>query len=195
MYVGILIYNQGYGVARDETVIRSFQAGDRDALKLLVQNHEVAAQSHAMVILRNREDALDAVQDAFLDVYRGLDRFDVARPFLPWFYTILRNRCYKLLSKRKKNTTKSLDAMDVAILEVHDAETNAVESALATLSPQDREVLTLKHLDGLTYKELAERMEIPIGTVMSRLYDARRRLREKLEKSEATKSYFGGRHD
>ena len=66
---------------------------------------------------------------------------------------------------------------------------------LAALSPQDREILTLKHLDGLTYKQLADRLEVPIGTVMSRLYDARRRMREKLERCEETKSYFGGRHD
>lgn len=179
----------------DETAIRSFQAGDRDALKLLVEDHESAAQGHAMAILRNREDALDAVQEAFLDAYRALDRFDAARPFLPWFYKILRNRCYKLLTKRQKNAAKRLDEMGGAILEVHDGETNAIESALATLAPQDREILTLKHLDGLTYKELAGRLEIPVGTVMSRLYDARRRLREKLERCEETKSYFGDRHD
>lgn len=180
---------------RDENAIRSFQAGDRDALTLLVQEHESAAQGHAMAILRNREDALDAVQEAFVDVYRALDRFDAARPFRPWFYTILRNRCYKLLAKRQKNSATSLDDMSDAILEVHDAETNTVEAALAALTAQDREILTLKHLDGLKYKELAVRLEIPIGTVMSRLYDARRRLREKLERSDETQSYFGGRHD
>ncbi len=185
---------------RDETAIRSFQAGNRDALKLLVEDHESAAQGYATVILRNREDALDAVQEAFLDAYRALDRFDPTRPFSPWFYTLLRNRCYKLVAKRQKAPTSldnvtSVNEMGGAILEVHDGETGAVESALATLSPQDREILTLKHLDGLKYKELAERFEIPVGTVMSRLYDARRRLREKLERCEETKSFFGGRHD
>ncbi len=181
-------------MARDETAIRSFQAGDHDALKLLVEDHESAAIGHAMAILRNREDALDAVQEAFLDVYRALDRFDAQRQFLPWFYTILRNRCYKLLAKREKQNATSIDEMSGTILQVHDAETGAVESALAVLSPQDREILTLKHLDGFTYKELAERLEIPVGTVMSRLYDARRRLREKLERSEAAESSVGGQH-
>ena len=89
----------------------------------------------------------------------------------------------------------SLDDMGGALLDVHNEETNAVETALATLSPQDREILTLKHLDGLTYKDLAQRLGIPTGTVMSRLYDARRRLRQKLEQCEETKGYFGGRHD
>ncbi len=137
-----------------------------------------------MVLLRNRDDALDAVQEAFVDAYQALDRFDADRPFYPWLYVILRNRCYKLLGQRTRDAAvQSLQASSPSLL--HSAESSEaaerVEQALLELEPEDREIITLRHLDGHSYAELAERLEIPLGTVMSRLYHARRRLRQKLD--------------
>ena len=171
---------------RDEAAIRRCRTGQSDAFRLLVQRYQSEALAHALAILRNREDALDAVQDAFVDAYRALDRFDTRRPFYPWFYVLLRNRCYKLLAERRKHpATTDLAQHDCAILE-GGADTTPIEHALAALSAQDREIITLKHLDGLTYRELAERLGIPVGTVMSRLYYARKRLRERLDRSART---------
>lgn len=177
---------------RDETVIRRCLAGERDAFGMLVERYESAAIGHALVVLGNREDALDAVQEAFLDAFRGLGRFDRRRPFYPWFYVILRNRCYKLLAARRKQPSRSLDESRCAILEGGGNQPNAVEAALAELSPPDREMITLKHLDGLTYEELAQRLEIPVGTVMSRLYRARQRLRQILDDSDEIKGLSQG---
>jgi RNA polymerase sigma-70 factor (ECF subfamily) len=166
----------------DRVAIERCRTGDKEAFRHLVERYQAEAMGHAVAILADREDALDAVQEAFFDAYQALSRFDTSRQFYPWFYTILRNRCFKLIASRKKNVGLSLD--DTLILapvsEVTPEDRVALERALFELSPDAREVLTLKHLDGLSYEELAERLEIPMGTVMSRLYHARKRLREKL---------------
>jgi RNA polymerase sigma-70 factor (ECF subfamily) len=165
----------------DAVAIKRCQAGDKDAFRFLVERYQAEAVGHAIAILMNREDALDAVQEAFLDAYHALGRFDTARQFYPWFYTILRNRCFKLVGRRK-NVGLSLD--DVSILapvnEIPEEDRLALERALLELSSAEREIVTLKHLDGLSYDEIAERLEIPKGTVMSRLFNARKHLREKL---------------
>lgn len=174
----------------DPVAIKRCKAGDKDAFRYLVERYQTEAMGHALAILADREDALDAVQDAFFDAYQALGRFDMSRQFYPWFYTILRNRCFKLLVRRRKNVGLSID--DALILapvsEVTAEDRLALEHALLELSAAERELLTLKHLDGLSYDELAERLEIPRGTVMSRLFHARKRLREKL----ALKSFRRG---
>lgn len=168
----------------DTTAIQQCRAGETDSFRPLVERYQAEAIGHALVILGNRDDALDAVQDAFLDAFRALDQFDTSRPFYPWLYVILRNRCFKLLEQRKKHdAAQPLEESQCVLLQTTDANADAqrIQHALLELSPDDREIVTLRHLDGLTYAELAERLDIPIGTVMSRLYNARRRLRDKLQ--------------
>ena len=164
----------------DSTAIERCKAGDKDAFRHLVQRYQVEAMGHATAILADREDARDALQEAFIDAYQALRRFDTTRQFYPWFYTILRNRCFKLLSSRKRNAQPGLDeaVFIESTNEMRPEERLALEHALLDLSPTDREIVTLKHLDGLSYEELSERLDIPKGTVMSRLFHARRRLRE-----------------
>jgi RNA polymerase sigma-70 factor (ECF subfamily) len=166
----------------DLVVIRMCMAGDKDAFRYLVERYQSEAMGHALGILADREDALDAVQEAFFDAYQAIGRFDTSRQFYPWFYTILRNRCFKLIVGRKKRVGMILDEEVIlaAVSEVPPEDRVALQRALLELSSEERELVTLKHLDGLSYEELAERLEIPKGTVMSRLYHARKRLREKL---------------
>jgi len=137
----------------DAVAIKRCQAGERDAFRFLVERYQAEAVGHAFAILTNREDALDAVQEAFLDAYHALGRFDTSRQFYPWFYTILRNRCFKLV-RRRKNAGLSLD--DVSILapvsEIPAEDRLALERALLELSSAEREIVTLKHLDGLSYE-------------------------------------------
>jgi RNA polymerase sigma-70 factor, ECF subfamily len=166
----------------DPEAIRRCRAGDKDAFRYIVERYQAEAVGHAIAILADREDALDAVQEAFIDAYLALGRFESARRFYPWFYVILRNCCYKLAAKRAKRETSSLDDTEIVAptkgLTAEDAA--LLERALLGLSPEERELITLRHLDGLSYQELAERLEIPDGTVMSRLYNARKRLKQKL---------------
>jgi len=167
----------------DSAAIQRCRAGETEAFGYLVRKYQLEAIGHAVAILGNLEDALDAVQEAFLDAYQARGRFDASRKFYPWLYTILRNRCFKMLASRDKQVPTNAD--DVEIL-AQPAEEPAhcgigvIHEALHELSAEDRELLTLKHLDGLSYSELAERLSIPSGTVMSRLYYARKRFREKV---------------
>jgi len=166
----------------DGGAIRACRAGDRQAFRHLVESYQAQAIGHAIGILGDRDDALDAVQDAFLDAFQALNQFDLSRNFYPWFYVILRNRCYKSATARIRRKTDSIE--EAGILEPSATmpydELLLLDRALLQLDPEDREIITLKHLDGLSYEELSERLRIPGGTVMSRLFHARRRLREQL---------------
>ena len=172
----------------DTTAIRQCKAGERDAFRHIVERYQAEAVGHAMSITGNREDALDAVQEAFIDAYQALGRFDLARQFYPWFYIILRNRCYKLTAGRNKRATDSTARMEILAPTptVRPEETLLLERAMLELKDEDRELITLRHLDGLSYEELAERLEVPTGTIMSRLYHARKRLRDNLARHSFT---------
>ncbi|MBX3278480.1 MAG: sigma-70 family RNA polymerase sigma factor [Acidobacteria bacterium] len=168
----------------DLLAVRKCSAGDWEAFRYLVEKYQARAIGHARSIVGNREDAMDAVQEAFLDAFQALGGFDSQRPFYPWLYAILRNRCFKLLAGRKRIEVSSLEEIQAEILapasSLSREEALLLEQSLLALSPEDRELITLKHLDGLSYRELAEMLGIAEGTVMSRLYHARQRLRERL---------------
>ena len=172
----------------DPTAIRNCQAGDKEAFRHLVERYQNQAIGHAIAILGDRDDAQDALQDAFLDAFNALHRFDVGRQFYPWFYVILRNCCFKLAAGRKKWDLTSSD--DIEMLaptpDLRPEETMLLERMMLELKAEDRELITLKHLDGLSYEELSERLALPLGTIMSRLYHARKRLRDKLARHSFT---------
>jgi len=170
----------------DEIAIEKCRSGDREAFRHLVEKYQRQAISHATAILSSREDALDAAQEAFIDAFRALKQFDSSRPFYPWFYVLLRNRCFKLAARKRE--TESIDET-VIVAPNSTAQSErilALENALRSLDMEDREIVTLKYFDGLSYNELAERLQIPKGTVMSRLFHARKKLQAKLERVVAT---------
>ena len=151
--------------------------------------------SHALGILGNRDDAKDAVQEALVDAYRALDRFDRSRGFYPWFYVILRNRCHKRLARRQREPVSLADESVLQTQQDPDPDREALERALRSLSATDRELLTLKYLDGHGCRELARLLAIPEGTVMSRLYAARKRLRESLLGDPEFRPIPGSHHE
>lgn len=164
----------------DRAAIRKCLMGDRDAFHHLVKSYQNQAIAHAVAILNNRQDASDAVQEALVDAFRSLEHFDQTRKFYPWFYVLLRNRCFKMTAKRR--ITEDIENAEILApkMGLPLEEKFALERALRSLSFEDREIVTLKYLDGLSYDELAERLQIPRGTVMSRLFYARKQLQAKL---------------
>ena len=164
----------------DARAIKSCQQGDREAFRHLVERYQKRAVAHALAILCNRGDAEDAVQEAFIDAFKAIGTFDTSRTFYQWFYVLLRNRCYKMTAKRRP--TESLD--EALLLDTQrgtDEETRlALEKALHSLTHEEREIVCLKYFSGLSYDELATHLQIPRGTVMSRLFYARRRLQAEL---------------
>jgi RNA polymerase sigma-70 factor (ECF subfamily) len=170
----------------DSELVMNIKAGNKKALQALVERHKKAAFRMALGLVGNRDDAYDISQEAFLRVYRSAGTYDQTQPFLPWFYTIVANLSRTWLRKRKRTDHKMVDVDDASYLLVSDdnpersfikKETiNALRNALMKLSFEDREIITLQHLRGMSYDEIAELLEIPRGTVMSRLYYARKRL-------------------
>lgn len=172
----------------DQTAIAQCRAGDSDAFRHIVEHYQAEAIGHATAILGNHEDALDAVQEAFIDAFQALDRLDLTRRFYPWFYVILRNRCYKAAHGRKKREMGNSDDLEILApsSSIRPEGSMLLEKTLLNLSAEDRELIALRHLDGLSYQELAARMEVPQGTIMSRLYHARKKLRERLARFSFT---------
>lgn len=163
----------------DADAIKRCQQGEREAFRHLVERYQKRAVSHASAILFNRDDAEDAVQEAFIDAFKAIGTFDTARTFYQWFYVLLRNRCYKMTSRRP---TESLEEAQFLVSQggVGEDTRIALENALYSLTREEREIISLKYFSGLSYDELATHLQIPRGTVMSRLFYARRKLQGKL---------------
>ena len=166
----------------DELAIEKCRSGEQEAFRHLVERYQKQATGHAIAILGSREDALDAAQEAFIDAFRALKNFDKARPFYPWYYVLLRNRCYKMAARKRQTECIDETVLVTSNSAARPEEVLALNDALISLDREDREIVTLKYFDGLTYNELAERLQIPKGTVMSRLFHARRKLQAKLER-------------
>lgn len=135
------------------------------------------AAGYARSILRDRADAEDAVQQAAM---RGLERlgtFDTGRSFKGWWFAILRHCCIDMLRHAKAARTVALDENQAAIRDESDSSRwEILAEAVKQLSPEHRETLSLRYFGGLSYREIAAALEIPEGTVMSRLYCARQAL-------------------
>jgi RNA polymerase sigma-70 factor, ECF subfamily len=160
----------------DAEAIRRCREGEVETFQYLVQRYQRRALAHARALTGNDADAADVAQSAFLDAFRHLRRFDETREFYPWFYVLLRNRWFKQVRSQGRDSAREpVETAAPAVSspeELHD-----LRMALDRLPCSDRELIVLKHLDGWTYDELAERLAIPRGTVMSRLFHARERLR------------------
>ena len=164
----------------DAETIKRCQQGDREAFRHLVERYQKRAVTHAVAILLNRGDAEDAVQEAFIDAFKAIGKFDASRTFYSWFYVLLRNRCYKITAKRRP--TESLNEVQLLAAQRGAADDTRIglEKALRSLTRDEREIISLKYFSGLSYDELATHLQIPRGTVMSRLFNARQRLQAKL---------------
>lgn len=153
--------------------------------------HLDAAYNLARWLTRNTEDAEDVVQEAYLRAFRFFDGFHGGNP-RTWLLKIVRNTCYTWLHKNRAlqsaalfdeqvhtDTAESITP-EALLLQKHHGQ--LLNQALEELPAEFREVLVLIELEGLSYKEIADVLSIPIGTVMSRLARARRRLRESLSR-------------
>jgi RNA polymerase sigma-70 factor, ECF subfamily len=161
---------------------------DRDprGFEFLVEMYRREAFYHAVTLLGNRDDAADACQESFTRAFMAFAGLASLDRFYPWFYRILRNHCLNVLSRRKTATDFSRQGSDAAMpspaadpsaLVEQDEEQQLVWRLLQELSPEQREILAMKYFHGLRYEEISNLLEIPRGTVMSRLYAARKAFR------------------
>jgi RNA polymerase sigma-70 factor, ECF subfamily len=178
-------------------IVARARKGDRRAFDQLLVALRPRAMAVAVKVLRNPDDAEDAVQDAFVKVWRYLDRFEGRASFATWIHRIVMNACLDILRRHSARP-------EMVSVESDDSETNAnrasepsheetperfvgqaqtsaiVHAALACLSAAHRQTLTLRELEDQSYEEIAQAVRIPVGTVMSRLHHARRRLADEL---------------
>ena len=159
----------------DAAARRACLAGQQDAFRHFVERYQSRGLAHARLLTGNQADAADATQEAFVDAFRNLRAFDPDRQFYAWFYVLLRNRCFKQRSRRATRAESGLAAPAGVEHGVSEAHLDLWRS-IGRLSPDDAELIVLKHIEGWTYEELSQALDIPRGTVMSRLYAARQRL-------------------
>lgn len=179
----------------ERALLEEARRGDHGAFSRLVEAYRDRAFGAALAILQNADDARDLSQDAFVKAYRALDRFDVRRRFYPWLYRILHNGCLNHLKRHGPSRKVSLDEMgEEHHLQFEAPNTDPVEAihaeqmarhlrdAIERLDPKFREIIVMKHFQEMSYQDIADALEIPIGTVMSRLFHARKNLAALMEK-------------
>lgn len=184
----------------DLQLVERAQAGDRDAFRELVENYQRRVYSICYGMLKNPDDSMDVSQEVFVKVFRYLEKFNGESTFYTWLYRITVNMCIDFI--RKNSRMRVVDYDDgIARIEAMDGDDNILPStlglnpdkvygrkelrhkmleALETLTENHRTILVLREVDGLSYDELAEVLNISKGTVMSRLYHARRYFQDAL---------------
>jgi RNA polymerase sigma-70 factor (ECF subfamily) len=180
----------------DLELIEQYRGGEAQAFETLVKRYQRRVYSLAHGIVHNPEDAMDVSQEAFVKVHRYLDKFEGSASFYTWLYRIVVNLCIDHLRRSgKAYAVEYDDAIDrsqgvLAAADIvpsrqgtdpsqvlRDKETlRHIRAGLADLSPNHRAVIVMRELEGLSYKEMAEIMECSKGTIMSRLFHARKRL-------------------
>ena len=177
----------------EQDLIRRWKRGDKQAFEALVRRHMSDAFYVAYGYVGNAEDARDLSQDAFIRAYQARARFDETRPFYPWLYRILKNHCLNFVTRGRRhvslddeNEHREIASPAATVLE--DMEDNErrrlVRAAIDRLSEDHREIIVLKNFKEHSYREIADLLGIPIGTVMSRLFYARQALRTVIEEME-----------
>ncbi|MEJ2244635.1 MAG: sigma-70 family RNA polymerase sigma factor [Acidobacteriota bacterium] len=162
---------------------------DPVGFEYLVTKYRREAYCHAYALMGNGEDAADACQESFQRAFLAIPKLVSLDCFYPWFYRILRNCCLNMLSRRRTilnharetgSDTQgrgSFDGPSSILAKKEEAQT--VWRVLSNLDMQTREILSLKYIQGKSYEEIARVLDIPRGTVMSRLFHARKAFREK----------------
>ena len=161
---------------------------EKMAFERYVKANMKRAYYSAFGIIGSHDAAMDLSQTAFIKAYRNFKSFDDTKKFFTWYYTILRNLCLNFIRDSKSKNTIAFDDQiewrnntnPADNIELEELKKNLWES-IRQLEFEDREVIILKEFEGFTYKEISETLDIPVGTVMSRLYYARKKLAKKLE--------------
>ena len=182
---------KNYSSADDQTLVSAARQGDLAAFEELVFRHRDPIYARAFSVTRNEEDAIDLSQEAWIKGWQRLGQFQGESSFTTWMTRIVINLCLDQLRKHKRQRSESIEAMEeeggverqmpvvnlnpTAGLERVELR-ERIDRALAQLSLQHRTVLVLHEFEELEYKEIAKRMKCSIGTVMSRLFYARRRM-------------------
>src|SRR3954467_5566141 len=184
--------DKDHSSADDAALVRKAQKSDMGAFEELVARHRDKLYARAFSMVRNEEEAIDLSQEAWVKGWQRLKQFQGESSFATWMTRIVINLCLDHLRRQKRQRTESIEAMDedsggverqmpvitpnpTAGLERTELR-QRIDSALAKLSYEHRTVLVLHEFEEMEYKEIAKTMACSIGTVMSRLFYARRKM-------------------
>jgi len=182
----------------DHDLVLAARKGDRDAFRTLFERYHRRAYALALGVLRHADDALDVVQDAFVKAHKYLDKFEGNSSFYTWLYRIVMNLAIDHLRKHRR--IKPVEFDEARLEEAHADEgllprilggnpgralldkeiRKRIDAALDELSENHRAVLVMRELEGLSYEEMAQSMGCSKGTIMSRLFHARRNMQKRL---------------
>ena len=178
--------------AEDPTLVKAAQKGDMLAFEELVARHRDKIYARAFSVVRNEQEAIDLSQEAWVKAWQRLKQFQGDSSFSTWITRIAINLCLDQLRRRKRQQTSSLDALEdeaggveryMPPMTINPTERlergelrKRIDEAMEDLSDAHRTVLVLHEFEQMEYKEIAKTMDCSIGTVMSRLFYARRRL-------------------
>ena len=189
---------QSYPAIDDHDLVLAARRGDRDAFRTLFERYHRRAYALALGVLRHADDALDVVQDAFVKAHKYLDKFEGNSSFYTWLYRIVMNLAIDHLRKHRR--VKPVEFDEARLEEDRTDDTllprilggnpgralldkeirKRIDAALDELSDNHRAVLVMRELEGLSYEEMAQAMGCSKGTIMSRLFHARRNMQKRL---------------
>lgn len=170
----------------DLELIAAARGGDRSAFDALLRLHQDRVFAICLSTIRDRELALDATQETFLTLFRKLDKFDGRSAFTTWLYRVTINTCYDVLRRNRRHATDQLpEHHDPPDPTAEDPFASAevrteISDALAALPDEFRAAIVLSDLEGLPLGEVAAVLDIPVGTVKSRVFRGRRLLADML---------------
>ena len=189
-----------YANSEDKELILRGKRGETEALRFLFEKYQARNYAVAYGVVRNREDAFEVSQEAFIKVYRSLNKFRGKSSFSTWLFRITTNQAIDFLRRSKKHRIVAEEpdwertvptSRDDQQLVEHVQDPGEVleakqfgeelEQALGKLSAKQRAVIVLREIEGFSYSEISRMLGCPKGTVMSRLHSARSRLRELME--------------
>ena len=177
----------------DQELVQKTLDGDMDAFSVLVQRYQKQIYSLTYRLTNDQEDARDLAQEVFIHIYKVLGKYDQNRKFFSWMYKVATNVCYNSLRRGKPEISVALDkVIEIAPLMVRNEaqpeeyyerrETQeSVRQAVAELPEKYRVPLVLRYLEELSYKEIADYMDLPVTTIETRLYRGKAMLQKRLE--------------
>lgn len=183
----------------DLTLVKRARDGDQRAFKLLVERYQRKVYAVALGMLKDKEDAMDVSQEAFVKVYKYLDHFKGDSSFYTWLYRITVNISIDVIRRRGPAKGEQLEFDESIAMDLAEANIGAlgsklgtnpqkaalrrelaekIQAALAEVPEKHRAILLLREVEGMSYEDLARTLDIPKGTVMSRLFHARAKVQK-----------------
>ena len=186
---------EDFDTEQERELILRCQEKDTAAMGALIVQYQHWVYNIAYGMLGHHEDAEDAAQDAFLSVWQNIESFKFRSRFSTWLYRIVKNKCLNVIDQRKRRKTDPMDIddsqpwvpLDNTTPEqetLRNEQSEILHAALGRLKESYRTILVLRELRELSYEEIAEVLNCTLGRVKSRLHEARKALREELERIE-----------